>query len=73
MMVTCQACGTENPPDATFCSECARKLDVETQQSVVEQRAAHTATGIRWPVVIAAIVAIVLIALLLVLLATHTL
>jgi uncharacterized membrane protein YvbJ len=73
MMVTCQACGTENPPDATFCSKCARKLDVETQQAVVEQRAAHTATGIRWPIVIATIVALVLIVLLLVLLATHTL
>jgi uncharacterized membrane protein YvbJ len=72
-MVTCQACGTENPPDASYCSKCARKLDVETQQAVIDRRAAHTATGVRWSVVIAAVVAIVLIVLLLVLLATHTL
>jgi uncharacterized membrane protein YvbJ len=73
MMVRCQACGSENPPDATYCANCARKLDVETQQAVVEQRAAHTATGIRWPIVITTIVAVILVILLLILLATHTL
>ncbi len=27
MGVICPSCGTENPADATFCSECGRSLD----------------------------------------------
>jgi uncharacterized membrane protein YvbJ len=69
-MITCQACGTENPPGATFCSGCARKLDEETQSTVVRTRASHTATGIDWSrvvyAVIAAIVVIVVVAFVLV-------
>lgn len=60
-MIICQACGTENPPDATFCSHCARKLDPDTQGAVVRQRQSHTATGIRWTA-IAVTAAIVIIA-----------
>jgi uncharacterized membrane protein YvbJ len=60
-MITCQACGTENPPGATFCSQCARKLDEETQSSVVRVREAHSATGIDWSRVVYAVVAAVLV------------
>ena len=62
-MVTCQACGTENPPGATFCSQCARKLDAETQDEVVRARAAHTASGIAWARVVYGLIAAVVIIL----------
>lgn len=70
-MITCRACGTENPPDAAFCAKCARKLDPETQAAVVQQRASYVAaTGVRWmPMMSAAIVAVVVIVV--VLLVTH--
>jgi uncharacterized membrane protein YvbJ len=69
-MIRCQACGTENPPDAAFCSNCARKLDAATQEAVVRRRAEHTATGVRWPAVaLAALLAIILV--LIVLFLTH--
>jgi uncharacterized membrane protein YvbJ len=45
-VITCQACGTKNPPDAVYCTKCARKLDPETQQAVVQQRASYLATGL---------------------------
>lgn len=45
-MITCQACGTQNADDAKYCTKCARKLDPETQQAVVEQRASYRATGL---------------------------
>jgi uncharacterized membrane protein YvbJ len=70
-VVTCQACGTQNPPGAAYCKTCARKLDAETQDAVVRTRAEHTATGIRWTAVIAAAVVIVIVALVLALLVTH--
>ena len=70
-MIQCQACGTENPPGATYCSKCARKLDAETQQAVVEQRAAHTATGIRWSSVIVAVIVILILAVLIVYVIVH--
>jgi uncharacterized membrane protein YvbJ len=71
-MIRCEACGTENPPDAAFCSNCARKLDTATQEAVVRQRAEHTATGIRWSAVLAALlVATVLV--LVILFVTHVL
>jgi uncharacterized membrane protein YvbJ len=60
-MITCQACGTTNPPGAVFCSQCARKLDEETQSSVVRTREAHTATGIDWSRVVVAIAGAVII------------
>jgi uncharacterized membrane protein YvbJ len=67
-MITCQACGTANPPDAAYCSKCARKLDPETQQRVVEQRAQHTATSLNWTAVSVAagvvIVVVIVVALL---------
>lgn len=72
-MITCQACGTANPDTASFCAQCARKLDPATQQSVVAQRAAHTATGIRWVAVLYTIVAILVVAGLLALVLTHVL
>lgn len=63
-MIQCQACGTENPPGSDYCSKCARKLDVATQQAVAERRAAHTATGIDWSrVVFAALVLVIIIVL----------
>lgn len=62
-MITCQACGTKNPPGTGYCTKCARKLDAETQQRVVRQREEHTATGINWAsVIISAIILIVIIA-----------
>lgn len=72
-MITCQACGTQNPPDASFCSKCARKLDADTQRAVVAQRAAHTATGIRWSAVVAAAIVIIIVALLVTLVLTRVL
>jgi uncharacterized membrane protein YvbJ len=72
-MITCQACGTENSPDAAFCSNCARKLDPETQNAVVQQRAAHVATGIRWSSVIVAGAVVLVIVVVIVLLVTHVL
>lgn len=63
-MVVCKACNTDNPPGATYCVTCARKLDPETQDAVVRQRAAHTATGINWSsVLIAALVTVIVLAL----------
>lgn len=73
MVVRCQACGTENPPGAAFCSKCARKLDPETQQAVAEQRAAHTATGIDWSRVVLAVIVFVIIVAVVALLVTHVL
>jgi uncharacterized membrane protein YvbJ len=63
-VITCQACGTQNPPDAVYCTKCARKLDTATQQAVVQQRAGYMATGISITRVVAsAVVAIVIIVL----------
>jgi uncharacterized membrane protein YvbJ len=71
MMITCQACGTENPPDTSFCVKCARKLDPETQSAVVRQRSSYVAaTGVRWPAVASATV-LVIVVVLVVLLVTH--
>jgi uncharacterized membrane protein YvbJ len=66
-LITCQACGTQNPPSATFCSKCARKLDAATQQAIVQERAEYSAgTGINWTsVLIAALVTILLVAVVL--------
>ncbi|HZU12802.1 MAG TPA: zinc-ribbon domain-containing protein [Chloroflexota bacterium] len=62
-MIRCQACGTENPAGAAFCSQCARKLDETTQAAVAEQRSRHTATAIAWTrVLVAALVVIVIVA-----------
>jgi uncharacterized membrane protein YvbJ len=70
-MVTCQACGTDNPPGAAFCSQCARKLDDETQSEVVRTREAHTATGVDWSRVAMAALAAVIVILVVALLVTH--
>jgi uncharacterized membrane protein YvbJ len=68
-MITCEACGTQNPSDAAFCSNCARKLDPESQAAVAAQRLSHGATGIRWTIVlITATVLIVAVAVLVVVL-----
>lgn len=72
-MVQCRACGTENPPGAGFCSQCARKLDADTQAKVVRQREEHTATGIDWSRVIIALVVAIIIVVAIALLVTHTL
>jgi uncharacterized membrane protein YvbJ len=69
-MIRCEACGTENPPDAAYCSNCARKLDPATQEAVARRRAEHRATGIRWSAVLTTAIAIIII-LLIVLFATH--
>jgi hypothetical protein len=56
-----------------YCVKCARKLDPETQQAVVERRAAHTATGVDWSrVLVVAAVAIVIIVVV-ALIVTHVL
>ncbi len=70
-MIRCQACGTENGPDATYCTKCARKLDTATQQEVVERRAAHTVTGIRWTSVIAAVIIILILVMVIALAVVH--
>jgi uncharacterized membrane protein YvbJ len=70
-MIRCQACGTENPPEAAYCAKCARKLDAETQEAVVQRRAAHIATGIRWETVIVAAVVVFIMAVIIVLIITH--
>lgn len=72
-MIQCQACGAENPPEATYCAKCARKLDVETQQAVVQQRAAHAATGVRWSTVAIAVMIAVITIVIILLLVTHVL
>jgi uncharacterized membrane protein YvbJ len=71
-MITCQACGTENPEGATYCRKCATRLDVTTQERVVQRREAHVATAVRWPGVITTTV-IILIILLVLLFVTHVL
>lgn len=72
-MVVCQGCGTENPPDAAYCSKCARKLDQATQAAVVRRRAEHTATGVRWAAVMAAVILVLVIALVVALVLSHAL
>ena len=72
-MIVCQACGTSNPADATYCSKCARKLDPATQNAVAKQRAQHTATGINWSSVAVAVIVVVVVAAVLVLVVTHVL
>jgi uncharacterized membrane protein YvbJ len=63
-VITCQACGTQNPPDAVYCTKCARKLDTATQQAVVQQRASYMATGLNLTRIVASgVVAIVIIVL----------
>lgn len=70
-VIRCQACGTENPPGAAYCSNCARKLDPATQESVVRQRAEHTTTGVRWTAVIAAVLVALLVILIVAALVIH--
>lgn len=72
-MITCQACGTENPPGAQFCSQCARKLDAETQEEVVRTRAAHATTGLAWARVVYGVVAAIVIILVIVFVLVHVL
>lgn len=72
-MITCQACGTENPPGADFCTQCARKLDSETQEEVVRTRSAHTATGLDWARIVYAVIATVVIILVIVFVLAHVL
>jgi uncharacterized membrane protein YvbJ len=63
-LITCQACGTQNPPEAAYCTKCARKLDPETQQAVVQQRASYLATGLNVSrIVITSVGAIILVVL----------
>lgn len=71
-VVRCKGCGTENPAGATYCSGCARPLSASAQQAVVEQRAAHTATGIRWPAIVIAALIVAIIIVLVVLVVTGT-
>jgi uncharacterized membrane protein YvbJ len=70
-MTQCQACFTENPPESKFCSKCARKLDEESQQLVVRQRAEYTATGIRWKLVALFAVTVVIVIVLVAVLVFH--
>ena len=70
-MITCQACGTKNAPGTAYCTKCARKLDAETQDRVVRQRAEHTATGINWASVIISITVLILVIAVVALFALH--
>jgi uncharacterized membrane protein YvbJ len=70
-MITCQACGAQNPADASYCSTCARKLDPETQEAVTQQRAEHVATRIRWSTVLVTAALIVVVILILALFVLH--
>jgi uncharacterized membrane protein YvbJ len=72
-MILCQACGTENPDSAAYCRKCARKLDAATQSAIVEQRAAHTATGLRWTAVLAVAILVLVILVVIALLIAHVL
>jgi uncharacterized membrane protein YvbJ len=60
-MITCQACGTQNPAGSQYCSKCARKLDEKTQQRIVAQREAHSAMGVRWSAVILALLVLIIV------------
>ncbi len=69
IVITCQACGTENADDAKYCTKCARKLDPETQEAVVQKRASYSATGLDLSkLVLTAVVTIVLVVVVIVLL-----
>jgi len=70
-MIICQACGTHNPAGTTYCTKCARKLDEATQRAVAQQRSTHSATGVRWSAVAAALIILILIVLLVALFVTH--
>lgn len=72
-MIRCQACGTENPDGAQFCSKCARKLDPDTQAAVALQREQHAATGIRWTTVLLIALLVLVIAALVALVVFHVL
>lgn len=72
-MVTCQACGTENPQGVTYCSQCARKLDIETQEAVARTRSSHAATGIHWGRVLYAVVGAVVLILVIAVVLVHVL
>jgi uncharacterized membrane protein YvbJ len=72
-LITCQACGTENPSGSTFCKKCANRLDAQTQESIVQRRAEHTATGIRWSAVLIAIILMLIVIAVLAVLTTHLL
>jgi uncharacterized membrane protein YvbJ len=72
-VITCQACGADNPDGSAFCKNCATRLDPNSQERIAERRAAHSSTGVRWSaVLLAIIIAIVLIAVV-ALLVTHLL
>lgn len=60
-MGRCAGCGTDNAAGAAYCSTCARPLTAETQQQVEAVRASHSATAIRWGMVVLGIVIILLI------------
>lgn len=72
-MVRCQACGTENAPDAAYCVKCARKLDPATQAAVVRKREEHTATGIDWSRVLLALLTVIIIAVIIAVIVTQVL
>ena len=72
-LIRCQACGTENPPDATFCSNCATRLDTATQARVTQRREEHAATGTRWSAVLAALVLLIAVIVIIALFVTHVL
>jgi uncharacterized membrane protein YvbJ len=70
-VIRCQACGTENNSETTYCSKCARKLDPQTQEKVARQRAEHTVTGIRWETVLLTTVVIIVIVVLVAVFVVH--
>ncbi|MGH2442486.1 MAG: DUF7577 domain-containing protein [Chloroflexota bacterium] len=72
-MIRCEACGTENSPEAVYCSQCARKLDAATREKIIQTRAAHTATGIKVTTVLMAAVIVIVVVVLVVLVTTGVL
>jgi uncharacterized membrane protein YvbJ len=70
-MIRCEGCGAENPPGAAYCSACARKLDPETQETIVRTRQQHSAAGVRWSAVLAALIVLIAVIVIVALFATH--
>lgn len=44
--VTCGNCGTENPPDQEFCTNCDQPLTKSAAQGIVEQAEAQHEGGV---------------------------
>jgi len=70
-VIICEGCGTTNEEGASYCSKCARKLDVETQQAVAARRAEHSVTAVRLRAVLIAGVITLIVLVVIVLVVTR--